>query len=227
MKKTVHSALGILLSLLFVVCLVSCGNTVNATGVWEKATYLKNAEFGKGATTVQVEVSAEEQSVTFTLHTDKTTLGDALLEHKLIAGEESAYGLYVKVVNGMTADYDVDQSYWAFYKDGEYMMTGVDGTEISDGEHYELVYTKPKKSIAGAGIGDSKRVNRHAGTGLQKKQYCPKKQRADPPVGKKNREAAFCYHAAPGFRLFSNFPAFRSSFLPCGQECPGAFPVLS
>ena len=52
MKKTVHSALGILLSLLFVVCLVSCGNTVNATGVWEKATYLKNAEFGKGATTV-------------------------------------------------------------------------------------------------------------------------------------------------------------------------------
>ena len=48
MKKTVHSALGILLSLLFVVCLVSCGNTVNATGVWEKATYLKNAEFGKG-----------------------------------------------------------------------------------------------------------------------------------------------------------------------------------
>ena len=87
MKKTVHSALGILLSLLFVVCLVSCGNTVNATGVWEKATYLKNAEFGKGATTVQVEVSAEEQSVTFTLHTDKTTMGDALLEHKLIAAE--------------------------------------------------------------------------------------------------------------------------------------------
>ena len=142
MKKTVHSALGILFSLHFVVCLVSCGNTVNATGVWEKATYLKNAEFGKGATTVQVEVSAEDQSVTFTMHTDKTTLGDALLEYKLIAGEESAYGLYVKVVNGMTADYDVDQSYWAFYKDGEYLMTGVDGTEISDGEHYELVYTK-------------------------------------------------------------------------------------
>ena len=87
-------------------------------------------------------MKAEEQSVTFTIKTDKEILGDALLEHDLIAGEEGDYGLYVKVVNGMTADYDVDQSYWAFYKDGEYMMTGVDGTEIADGEHYELVYTK-------------------------------------------------------------------------------------
>ena len=141
--------------MLIVLCLIkvswaSWGDCRRIFGIWavypflrmQSAPYLKNAEFGKGATTVQVEVSAEEQSVTFTLHTDKTTLGDALLEHKLIAGEESAYGLYVKVVNGMTADYDVDQSYWAFYKDGEYMMTGVDGTEISDGEHYELVYTK-------------------------------------------------------------------------------------
>lgn len=67
---------------------------------------------------------------------------DALLEHSLVAGDESEYGLYVKVVNGMTADFDVDQAYWAFYKDGEMMNTGVDGATIADGEHYELVYTK-------------------------------------------------------------------------------------
>ena len=30
----------------------------------------------------------------------------------------------------------------AFTKNGEMMMTGVDGTAITDGEHYELVYTK-------------------------------------------------------------------------------------
>ena len=48
------------------------------------------------------------------------------------------YGLYVKFVNGIEADYDNDQTYWALYKSGEYMLTGVDTTVISDGEHYEL-----------------------------------------------------------------------------------------
>ena len=89
-----------------------------------------------------MEVKAEEQSVTFTVKTDKDNLGDALLEYNLIDGDESDYGLYVKKVNGITADYDADKSYWAFYKDGQYMSTGVDSTKIADGEHYELVYTK-------------------------------------------------------------------------------------
>jgi len=83
-----------------------------------------------------------EQSVTFTIKTDAETLGDALLAHNLIAGDQGDFGLYVKAVNGITADYDVDQSYWGFSKNGEYMMTGVDGTAIADGEVYELTYTK-------------------------------------------------------------------------------------
>ena len=132
----------LILVCLMLISVTACGNTVDKAGLWENATYLKDKEFGKGAITVEVEVKVEDQSVTFTINTDKTTLGDALLEHGLIAGEESQYGLYVKVVNGITADYDVDQSYWAFYKNGEYMMSGVDSTEIASGEHYELVYTK-------------------------------------------------------------------------------------
>lgn len=118
------------------------GATVEKTGVWENAVYLKDTELGEGEKTVLVEVKAGEQSVTFTVNTDETTLGAALLEHNIIAGEDGPYGLYIKVVNGITADYDVDQSYWGFYKNGEYMMTGVDVTEFADGEHYELVYTK-------------------------------------------------------------------------------------
>ncbi len=112
------------------------------TGLWADAVYTENTTFGEGAVAVTVKVEAEGKSVELTVKTDKTTLGDALLEHDLIAGDEGAYGLYVKKVNGITADYDIDQSYWAFNKDGEMMMTGVDGTEIKDGEHYELVYTK-------------------------------------------------------------------------------------
>lgn len=142
MKKTIHSTVSIVLALVCIVCLASCGNTVDKTGLWENATYLKNTEFGNGAKTVVVEVKAEEQTVTFTIHTDKDTVGAALLEHGLIAGEEGQYGLYVKVVNGITADYDVDQSYWAFYINGEYAMTGVDSTQITEGNTYQLAYTK-------------------------------------------------------------------------------------
>lgn len=41
-----------------------------------------------------------------------------------------------KTVNGMTADYDKDGVYWAFYIDGKYAMTGVDATNITDGAQY-------------------------------------------------------------------------------------------
>lgn len=141
MKRTIKQSLSILLALVFLVCAVSC-NSVDKTGVWENATYRKDMEFGDGATAVVVEVKAEDQLVTFTVNTDKDTVGAALLEHDLIDGEEGAYGLYVKVVNGMTADYDADQSYWAFYIDEEYAMTGVDQTEIEEGVTYALVYAK-------------------------------------------------------------------------------------
>ena len=139
MKKKVISLTSLALTLILILLLVSCGNSEDP---WKKATYLEDAEFGEGSITVQVEVKAEDKSVTFTIKTDKKTLGDALLEHDLIAGEEGAYGLYVKVVNGITADFDVDQSYWGLSQNGENLMTGVDGVEIADGEHYELVYTK-------------------------------------------------------------------------------------
>ena len=142
MKKTVSSIICTVLSIVLVVCLASCGNTVDAEGLWENATYRKDTELGKGATTVQLEVKAGEESIIFTIKTDKKTLGDALLEHELITGDQSQYGLYIKSVNGIRADYDLDKSYWGFYKNGEYMLTGVDGTEIADGEHYELVYEK-------------------------------------------------------------------------------------
>ena len=74
----------------------------------------------------------------FEIHTDKGTVGEALTEVGLIAGEESEYGLYVKTVNGITADYDTDGKYWAFYINDEYAQTGVDATEIKEGEGYSF-----------------------------------------------------------------------------------------
>ena len=74
----------------------------------------------------------------FEIHTDKETVGEALAELGLIAGEESEYGLFVKSVNGITADYDKDGVYWAFYVNGEYASSGVDTTPIAEGESYSF-----------------------------------------------------------------------------------------
>lgn len=142
MKKTIKSIVSFALLFATVLTFVACQKGVDVKGLWEKATYTKDTTFGNGKTTVMVEVKVEDQSVTFTIKTDKTTLGEALLEHDLIAGDQGQFGIYIKSVNGITADYDVDRSYWAFNKNGEMMLTGVDMTNIADGEHYELVYTK-------------------------------------------------------------------------------------
>ena len=91
---------------------------------------------------VFIAVDLEGNSTHYMIKTDKETVGEALEEHGLVSGEEGPYGLYIKKVNGITADYDIDQSYWSFNKNGEYMMTGADKTEIENGAHYELVYTK-------------------------------------------------------------------------------------
>lgn len=141
MKRIVNFVLVAALLLLALSAMVSC-NTNDGADLWENATYKTDTELGTGAKTVKVEVKADDKSVTFTIRTDKTILGDALTEHGLVDGEQGDFGLYVKVVNGIVADYDVDQSYWGFYKNGEYMMSGVDSTEFADGDHYELVYTK-------------------------------------------------------------------------------------
>ena len=147
MKKTAKTLLSILFIAIFMFSLFACAKKQDTSRqvhdeLWENAIYLTDTEFGKGSKELIVEVTAGDQSVTFTVHTDETTVGAALIEHDLISGEEGAYGLYVKNVNGITADYDVDQSYWAFYVDGEYATTGVDTTEITEGSVYRLEYTK-------------------------------------------------------------------------------------
>ena len=138
MKKRSISALAILLCL-FSLCACKADTKKN---LWDGATYSEDAELGSGAKCAVVEVEAEEKAITFTINTDKTTVGEALVEHNLIDGEEGPYGIYIKAVNGITADYDVDKTYWSFYINDNYATSGVDTTPLKEGETYRLVYTK-------------------------------------------------------------------------------------
>lgn len=137
MKKTIVSAISVILSVVCILCLVSCAEKVDATGLWESATYLSDTTLGKGEKTVSFTVEVEEQIITITLKTDKATLGEAMYEHGLINDPA-----FFDTLNGIKADWNKDQAYWAFYQGEEFMMVGVNDTNISGGESYRFVYTK-------------------------------------------------------------------------------------
>ena len=141
MKKIVKLTVSAVLALACIFSLLSCYE-ISREDRWAEAIYVADTELGEGKKTAVVEVKVGDNMITFTIHTDKSTVGEALMEHKLISGENSEYGLYVKRVNGILADYDADRSYWAFYIDGEYALTGVDSAPIVKGEIYRLEYTK-------------------------------------------------------------------------------------
>lgn len=105
----------------------------------DKSAPLDGGVLGEGSREFVFTVTGQDGDETeFEIHTDKETVGEALEEVGLIAGEESEYGLYVKTVNGVTADYDTDGKYWAFYINDEYAQTGVDAAEIKEGETYSF-----------------------------------------------------------------------------------------
>ena len=74
----------------------------------------------------------------YLIHTDEEMVGYALIEHKLIEGEQGQYGMYIQSVLGQVLDYETDGMYWAFYVNGEYAMTGVDQTPIQADTGYML-----------------------------------------------------------------------------------------
>lgn len=95
----------------------------------------------EGAKTINVTVvHGDESQKDFTYNTDAETLREALEPEGLIAGDESEFGLFVKTVDGETAD-DSLQQWWCVTKGGEMTETGVDGIMIADGDNYEFTLT--------------------------------------------------------------------------------------
>ena len=121
--------LALLLALVLVFALTACGAKEEAPVV--------NAVSFKVVVT-----DLEGNETAFEYTSSAASVGEALVAEGLIEGHESDYGLYIDTVNGITADWDKDQTYWAFYVDGEYATTGIDGTEIVADTTYGLTLTK-------------------------------------------------------------------------------------
>lgn len=96
----------------------------------------------EGAKAYTVSVTHADGTVKdFSYRTDEEFLGAALQAEGLIQGTVGEFGLYVDTVDGETADYSKDGSYWALYEGEEYAMQGIDQTPVTDGGVYKLVYT--------------------------------------------------------------------------------------
>lgn len=130
--------LAVLLAMALVLSLCACGK--KAVPVEAGAPVVNDGDVigeGKNSFTLEI-VDKDGEKITATIKCDDTIVGDALQAYGIIAGEEAEYGLYIKSVNGITADYDKDGTYWSFYVNGEYAVTGVDMTEIENGATYTL-----------------------------------------------------------------------------------------
>lgn len=144
-KKLITLFLGLMLVMAMAFTAIGCasGNQADNNQQVQNTEEAQVTVLGEGATQfVFTVVDKDGNETNFEIHTDKEIVGDALLELELIAGEESEYGLFVKTVNGIIADYNEDQTYWAFYVNGEYATSGVDTTPIEAGMTYTFKVEK-------------------------------------------------------------------------------------
>ena len=106
--------------------------------------YFVNApKTSKGAKSVTISVidnNGAEKS--YSAKTDAEYLSQVFDEIKglTVEGDSSEYGLYITTVNGLTADYSVDSSYWAIYVNGNYGSYGADSQPVADGDSFTLAY---------------------------------------------------------------------------------------
>ena len=138
MKKSLSLILCVVLIAAMALFASGCGGKAESSSP-RPLLYGEDCSLGEGEPQFELTVAdAEGKEIVFDISTDQTTVGAALMELKLIEGEEGPYGLYIKSVNGIIADYDTDGTYWAFYVNGQYATSGVDTTDIETGCSYAL-----------------------------------------------------------------------------------------
>ncbi len=128
-QKKIGAAVGVALFLVLAVVL----------GVIWRTTRPEPVSGGKHIT-VEV-IHSDGSEAQFTYDTDEEYLGTVLVNEGLISGSESDYGLCVETVDGETADFAADGSWWKLSCNGEDSQVGVDSVVINDGDRYTWTYT--------------------------------------------------------------------------------------
>ena len=110
--------------------------------LWSDALYTENTALGTGSTSFIFIVEAEGRSVEFSISTDKENLSEVLHDVGIVDGEYGQFGLYIKSVNGIVADYDANGAWWGLYIGDKAADTGASGVTVENGATYKMVYNK-------------------------------------------------------------------------------------
>ncbi len=87
--------------------------------------------------TVTVNVVLPTETRTYEHTTREVYVRGLLEEMQLVEGEESQYGLFIKTVDGVTAN-DANSEWWRFDLNGEMSSTGIEKTLFADGDVINL-----------------------------------------------------------------------------------------
>lgn len=137
MKKT-KKILAVLLALMLCFTVTACGNEVASTdGI--VSTQSSSSEDTVPKIKLTLNVKNLDKEYTLNIETSGDTLYDALKENNLIEGEKGQYGFFVTTFDGVKAD-GSDKTYWTFRDaNGEFFSTGVEKTNIKDGDVINIV----------------------------------------------------------------------------------------
>lgn len=100
----------------------------------------------EGAKAIEITVVYEDKSEdAYEFSTDAEYLEQAMDEAKAYGmtytAEDGPYGAMVEAVNDITADYDTNQAYWAFYVNDEFCNYGISEQPVNDGDSFRIEYT--------------------------------------------------------------------------------------
>lgn len=105
--------------------------------------FAPKAEEGSKTVTVEV-VDDNGESKFYEVHTDAAyltgVLEDAEKKGLTFHGEKGEFGTSIDTVNGLKADYNSGNTYWAFYINGEYANYGPDEQPVADGDEVKIEY---------------------------------------------------------------------------------------
>ena len=110
------------------------------TGLWFGLQEKPQDTGAEGASFTVVVVHGDKTEKTFSYTAQGGMLGDVLEAEGLIESDGADDGMF-HTVDGEKADWNENQSYWAFYIGSDYAMTGIYATAIEDGAAYKLEYT--------------------------------------------------------------------------------------
>ena len=106
-------------------------------GIWWR--YAEKSTTGSKNIVITVTYEDKTQQ-NYELKTDAEYLKEAAETVLTLDGENTQYGYTVYAINGVEANFNDGNAYWALYVNGEYGNYGVDSQPVTDGDTYAFVY---------------------------------------------------------------------------------------